>query len=139
MYNLLKSTYLSFFIITGFFNILKNNIKMLYINGVIFLILYFLSIKLSKVKKKVFIKLNNKELKIYNKNYILDNIVKIIIQKEIYSAIKFCYILKLKLINEEEDFLLKSLSWKELNQVKKLILKYKMKGKKNEMCEKYSN
>lgn len=139
MYNLLKSTYLSFFIITGFFNILKNNIKMLYINGVIFLILYFLSIKLSKVKKKVFIKLNNKELKIYNKNYILDNIVKIIIQKEIYSAIKFCYILKLKLINEEEDFLLKSLSWKELNQVKKLILKYKKKGKKNEMCEKYSN
>ena len=128
MYNLLKSTYLSFFIITGFFNILKNNIKMLYINGVIFLILYFLSIKLSKVKKKVFIKLNNKELKIYNKNYILDNIVKIIIQKEIYSAIKFCYILKLKLINEEEDFLLKSLSWKELNQVKKLILKYKKKG-----------
>ena len=101
---------------------------MLYTNGVILLILYFLSIKLSKVKKKVFIKLNNKELKIYNKNYILDNIVKIIIQKEIYSAIKFCYILKLKLINEEEDFLLKSLSWKELNQVKKLILKYKKKG-----------
>ena len=126
MYNLLKSTYLSFFIITGFFNILKNNIEMLYTNGVILLILYFLSIKLSKVKKKVFIKLNNKELKIYNKNYILDNIVKIIIQKEIYSAIKFCYILKL--INEEEDFLLKSLSWKELNQVKKLILKYKKKG-----------
>lgn len=112
---------------------------MLYINGVIFLILYFLSIKLSKVKKKVFIKLNNKELKIYNKNYILDNIVKIIIQKEIYSAKKICYILKLKLINEEEDFLLKSLSWRELNQVKKLILKYKKKGKKNEMCEKYSN
>ena len=139
MHNLLKSTYLSFFIITGFFNILKNNIKMLYINGVIFLILYFLSIKLSKVKKKVFIKLNNKELKIYNKNYILDNIVKIIIQKEIYRAIKICYILKLKLINEEEDFLLKSLSWKELNQVKKLISKYKKKGKKNEMCEKYSN
>ena len=127
MYNLLKSTYLSFFIITGFFNILKNNIEMLYTNGVILLILYFLSIKLSKVKKKVFIKLNNK-LKIYNKKYILDNIVKIIIQKEIYSAIKFCYILKLKLINEEEDFLLKSLSWKELNQVKKLILKYKKKG-----------
>ena len=73
-------------------------------------------------------KLNKKEQKIYNKNYILDNIVKIIIQKEIYSAIKFCYILKLKLINEEEDFLLKSLSWKELNQVKKLILKYKKKG-----------
>lgn len=128
MYNLLKSTYLSFFIITSFFNILKNNIEMLYTNGGIFLILYFLSIKFSKVKKKVFIKLNNKELKIYNKNYILDNIVKIIIQKEIYSAIKFCYILKLKLINEEEDFLLKSLSWKELNQVKKLILKYKKKG-----------
>lgn len=36
MYNLLKSTYLSFFIITGFFNILKNNIEILYINGVIF-------------------------------------------------------------------------------------------------------
>ena len=126
MYNLLKSTYLSFFIITGFFYILKNNIEMLYTNGVILLILYFLSIKLSKVKKKVFIKLNNKELKIYNKNYILDNIVKIIIQKEIYSATKNCYILKL--INEEEDFLLKSLSWKELNQVKKLILKYKKKG-----------
>lgn len=128
MYNLLKSTYLSFFIITGFFYILKNNIEMLYTDGVIFLILYFLSIKLSKVKKKVFVKLNNKELKIYNKNYILDNIVKIIIQKEIYSAKKNCYILKLKLINEEEDFLLKSLSWKELNQVKKLILKYKKKG-----------
>ena len=88
MYNLLKSTYLSFFIITGFFNILKNNIKMLYINGVIFLILYFLSIKLSKVKKKVFIKLNNKELKIYNKNYILDNIVVGVKMKWSYKNIK---------------------------------------------------
>ena len=41
IYNLLKSTYLSFFIIIVFFYVLKNNIEMLYINGVIFLILYF--------------------------------------------------------------------------------------------------
>jgi len=139
MYNLLKSTYLSLFIIAVFFSILKNNINMIYINGITCLILYFLSIKISKIKKRIFIKLNNRELKIYNKIYILDNIEKPIIQKEIYSAKKSCYILRLKLVNEEENFLLKSISWKELNQVKNLILKYKKEGLKNEMCEKYSN
>ncbi|WP_022819413.1 hypothetical protein [Fusobacterium russii] len=129
MYNLLKSIYFSLFIIAGIFSILKNNIDMIYINGITCLILYFLSIKIPKIKKKVLVKLNTKKLKIYltDKNYILTDIKKVIIKKEIYGARKFCYVLKLKLINEQEIFLLKSIYWRELNQVKKIILKHKMR------------
>lgn len=134
-YNLLKTLYLIFFIIASILYILKNNIGMVYINAIVCFVLYLLSIKISKIRKKVFIKLCIQESKIElicDKNKImLDSIQKVIIKKERYGVGKFYYILKLKLIDEQEKFLLNSPYWKELNQVKKIILECK-EGRKNE-------
>lgn len=134
-YNLLKIICLLFFIIASVLSILKNNIEMIYINGGTCIILYFLSIKISKIKKRVFIKLYNQKLKVYSvyeeKDFALNSIQEIIIKKDSYGARKFCYILKLKLMNEQEEFLLKSPYWKELNQTRKVILGYKNEADKN--------